>query len=61
MKTIKKEGEIKIETFKCLICGCRYESDEYKLFEEIYVTEKKSKIKIIDECPECISKVYKKI
>jgi hypothetical protein len=61
MKTIKKEGEIKTETFKCLICGCRYESDEYKLFEEIYVTEKKSKIKIIDECPECISKVYKKI
>ena len=61
MKTIKKEGEIKKETFKCSICGCRYESDEYKLFEEIYVTEKKSKIKIIDECPECISKVYKKI
>jgi rubredoxin len=61
MKTIKKKGNIKKETFKCLICGCRYESDEYKLHEEIYKTEKKSNIKIEDECPECISKVYKKI
>lgn len=61
MKVIKKSGEIKTETFKCLICDCKYESDEYKMYEEIYFSEKKSKVKVIDECPECLSSCYKKI
>jgi transcription elongation factor Elf1 len=64
-KERNKEGEIKKETFSCSICGCRYESDEYELFEEIYDFDKRLKvktiIKIIDECPKCKSKVYKKI
>jgi len=61
MKEIIKDGEIKKENFKCIICDCKFKSDEYKLNEEDYFEEKKTKIKIIDTCPKCSSKVYKKI
>jgi hypothetical protein len=61
MKTIIKQGEIKEEVFKCLVCGCKYSSDAYLLNEENYEADKKTKLRVIDKCPKCLSNTYKKI
>jgi hypothetical protein len=61
MKTVIKQGEIQEEVFKCLVCDCKFKSDEYLLNEENYDADKKTKLRVIDHCPKCLSNVYKKI
>ena len=49
MKEIIKEGKIKLKTFNCLNCGCKFKSDEYKG----EFTSNKVKVEINDACPTC--------
>lgn len=56
MKKIIKEGNVKIEKFKCDKCGCEFESDEYSFEESSSIC---NALPVKDECPTCRSVIYK--
>lgn len=56
MKKIIKEGNVKVEKFKCDKCGYEFESDEYSV-DRTVATIRNDICR--EECPTCGIVIYK--